>query len=182
MINFCKPVLWMVFASSLAVLRVSDSVAEDRSLGEDVDPSAALGVWKHLANEGLMFPMQMADVAMKIGPQRQLFVDNCLIARAENVTRQVHQPKRFAGNPLLEPLPGMLWLQHVFQFEESPRFRMWYTTTPGGAGWYEWKPGEHIRFATNYAVSEDGMHWSRPDLGLYEIGDPPKQTSSCPTA
>ena len=173
-------ILFTLLAIQLAVCCVRESVAEDGPLGEKVDQSEALRVWKHLANERLMFPMQMADVAKKIGTQRQLFVDNCLIARAKHVTRQVHRPKRYAGNPLLKPLPGMLWVQHVYQFEESPRFRMWYTTAPGGAGWYEWKPGERIRFATNYAVSEHGMHWKRPDLGLYEIGDRPKKNVVLP--
>ena len=64
----------------------------------------------------------------------------------------------------------MLWVQHVLKFDESPKFRMWYTVAPGPAGWYEWKAGESIRFACSYAVSEDGMNWKRPNVDLYKPG------------
>ena len=139
-------------------------------LWEPADEKDMPGIWMHLANERAMFPMRMANVAMKIGPRRQLFVDNCLIAEAGNVTRQVHQPKRYKGNPLLKPVPGMLWVQHVLKFDESPKFRMWYTVAPGPAGWHVWKKGESIRFASSYAVSDDGMNWKRPNLDLYKPG------------
>ncbi len=59
-------------------------------------------IWRQLANESLMFPLDMKDIAMKIGPQRQLFVDNELIADASNVTRQVHSPVRYEGNPIFK--------------------------------------------------------------------------------
>jgi len=37
-----------------------------------------------------MFPLAMKDMPVKIGRERQLFLDNYLIAESENVTRQVH--------------------------------------------------------------------------------------------
>ena len=69
---------------------------------EPFDVQDALPVWRQLANERLMFPLDMDIVAAKIGPERQLFVDNALIARVSNVTREVHQPVRYAGNPVFE--------------------------------------------------------------------------------
>jgi hypothetical protein len=43
---------------------------------------------------------------------------------------------------------------HVMQFKTSPRFRMWYQSFPD---WHPWRPDEKIRFASSYAVSEDGI-------------------------
>ena len=42
------------------------------------------------------------DLPVKLGLERQLFLDNYLIAKAENVSRQVHQPKRHPDNPVFQ--------------------------------------------------------------------------------
>ena len=59
--------------------------------------------WRNLANESVMFPLDMKDMPVKIGKERQLFLDNYLIAESQHVTRQVHQPKRYKGNPIVTP-------------------------------------------------------------------------------
>ena len=53
---------------------------------EPVDCDLVPDIWRQLANETVMFPMKMDDVALKIGPERQLFVDNLLIASTANLT------------------------------------------------------------------------------------------------
>ena len=93
---------------------------------------------------------------------RQLFVDDFLI---ENTTlrRTFHQPEEFAGNPILKaetaleindgtrsgaiPHSGGVWYDHQKQV-----FKMWYMT-----GWYG---------GAALALSVDGLHWTRPDLGV----------------
>ena len=139
--------------------------ADTDSLFEVVDPEMLPQVWQQQANERMMFPMRMADIAARIGRERQLFVDNALIGKAENVTRQIHQPVRSPHNPMLDD-QTVWWLQHVIKFDESPRFRMWYNPA---VNFHLWKPNQRIRFVTAYAVSEDGVNWERPDLGLYKI-------------
>ena len=134
-------------------------------LSEDVDLHQLSIVWKSLGNEALMYPLNMADVAVKIGLESQLFLDNYLIAKTSNIKRQVHHPVRSKHNPMFDD-QRIWWLQHVMQFDESPRFRMWYTPD---VNFHPWKENEKIRFVTAYAVSEDGMNWTRPHLDLYQI-------------
>ena len=50
-----------------------------------------------------MFPLDMKDMPAKIGKDRQLFLDHYLIAEVQHVTREVHQPERFKGNPIIVP-------------------------------------------------------------------------------
>ena len=52
---------------------------------ESVETEQIPRAWPHLANEGVAFPMTMRDVAAKIGSERQLFLDNCLIAEGQRV-------------------------------------------------------------------------------------------------
>ena len=141
------------------------------ALSESIEVGQIPRVWTHLANEGVMFPMDVRDVAAKIGPEHQLFVDNALIAEADNVTREVQHPVRYEGNPILTPAQpdegrSAAFVLKVIRCDKPPRFRMWYFSW---RAWHAWKDGQEIRFATSYAVSDDGMHWKRPDLDLHRI-------------
>ncbi len=134
---------------------------------EPFDVQDALPVWRQLANERLMFPLDMDIVAAKIGPERQLFVDNALIARVSNVTREIHQPVRYPGNPVLEAAGNAhAFVLKVLPFDESPYFRMWYWSI---SDWHDWGAGNEIRCGMSYAVSDDGIHWERPRLNLYQV-------------
>ena len=162
----------------LCVLFLS-ALAESTPLWEGIDPARVPDIWPHLANESVMYPLDMRAIAMRIGPEHQLFLDNCLIAETSHVGREVHQPRR-------EPLPVLsapagkslqAFVLHVLQFEEPPRFRMWYWSWKQ---WHEWRQGEDIRFATSYAVSEDGLRWERPELDLYHIEGSPERNIILP--
>ncbi|MDE2699474.1 MAG: glycosyl hydrolase family 32 [Gemmatimonadetes bacterium] len=88
---------------------------------------------------------------------RQLFVDDFLI---ENTTlrRTFHRPQYWAGNPILKPEKrweftsrrptAMAFSDGIFYDAEEGIFRMWY------------RAGN----TTCIAISEDGMHWERPEL------------------
>jgi hypothetical protein len=140
-------------------------------LAESVEAEQIPRVWPHLSNEGVMFPMVIRDVAVKIGPEHQLFVDNDLIAEATNLTREVHHPERYKENPILRPAQpdearSAAFVFSVIRCDEPPAFRMWYLSW---RAWHDWKDGQEIRFATSYAVSDDGLHWKRPELNLHHI-------------
>ncbi len=121
-----------------------------------------------LGNERLMYPVDMADWPLKLGPERQLFVDNYLIAAASAVRRTVHQPVKYPENPVMVaqgPMEKNLIVHQVLRDPKTGRFRMWY------ASWSDFHyPGTKIkgRFPTLYAESKDGVHWERPSLGVLE--------------
>ena len=138
-------------------------------LSEPFDPNELLITWRNLANEQIMFPLEMKDIAVRIGHERQLFLDNYLIAESENVTRRVHHPVRYEHNPVLAPPKvknNHMVVQQVLHFDESPQFRMWYWSFDD---WQTLPGGQQIRFATSYATSRDGIHWERPDLNLHQV-------------
>ena len=131
--------------------------------------------WKNLANEAVVYPLDMRDFPVRLGTPRQLFLDNYLIARSDRVAREVHRPRRFEGNPIVRPTPHDPSIQKkenrvvgkfVLRFEESPRFRMWYWSYPS---WHPWRDDHLIRFGTGYAVSDDGKTWRKPNLDLFHF-------------
>ena len=155
----------------LAMLPVTASAQQGipAALREPVDIAQLKSAWRNLANEQLRFPLDMQDIAVRIGPQRQLLVDNQLFARAENVVRRVHPPSRHPSNPVFKAASAprnQAVVETVLRFNEAPHFRMWYVS------WDDWQTlptGQQIRFANSYAISDDGVHWRRPELNLHTV-------------
>ena len=93
---------------------------------------------------------------------RQLFVDPYLIEDT-NLERKAHRPRKMDFNPILKPetelemgtygnpcaaaKDGGIWWD-----PKDEVFKMWYE-----AGWLQ---------TMAYAESKDGIHWTRPDLGI----------------
>lgn len=104
----------------------------------------------------LQSPPEVIDITVG----RQIFVDDFLIEETDLVP-EYHKAVKYEGNPIL--FPETPWEKHqapvacpksggVWYDEEEKIFKMWYE-----AGWLQ---------QMCYAVSEDGIHWERPDLGL----------------
>ena len=122
---------------------------------------AALAAWALLGAPYVCRPAQEGHVIAIARGEHQLFVDDVLIDSMERVRRTWHQPNKHPGNPILVPDgPGeeaALLFGTVMRDEDDGLFRMWYLyAIPGGPG-------------TGYATSADGVHWTKPDLGLFEI-------------
>lgn len=115
----------------------------------------------------------------RIGSRKQLFLDHTMIESLDNCRWRFHPPVRYAGNPLIQAdkpwenatvsdvdLAGGT----VFFDAEAQIFKMWYRATETmSAG-----PGDVIGIPVKggyracYAVSRDGVHWEKPNLGLVE--------------
>lgn len=97
--------------------------------------------------------------AIEIGDRLQLFVDSYLIDRAVNTELWLHSPvPREVSFPFDLPWEG----RHSFYVtvaKEGGLYRAYYR----GAG----NPG--MPEVTCYAESRDGIAWSKPELGLFEI-------------
>jgi len=110
----------------------------------------------------------------------RLFLDDTLVARGRGVTRTVH-PGKVRDRPVVEP--DQPWegsriniYGTVLRDPESGNFRMWYQCGPesskkipvGREGenlLHIDRPGRGDRVMQ--ATSEDGIHWVKPELGLY---------------
>ena len=96
----------------------------------------------------------------------QLLVDDALLAATRGVWRCLHPAVKAEENPILHadrPWEGFLVLQPgtvTFDRREQ-RFKMWYNTQPT-------RERPDIPGYVCYAVSDDGVHWQKPELGLVE--------------
>ena len=108
-----------------------------------------------------------------IGSRRELFVDRHLIEKLDGVRLQLHrpQPREVAMEfdlPWERHAPG-----YVTVFQDRDLYRMYYRAMPDGAG------DASSRQVTCYAESKDGIHWSRPELGLVGFGGSGSTLGNC---
>jgi len=91
--------------------------------------------------------------------QTQLFIDDTWIEDSVRIQRVFHQPKKMP-HPILAPdrsyeegcvAYGTILLR-------NNRFHLWYIT---------WSRNSRLKVC--YAVSEDGLNFTKPDLGIYEF-------------
>lgn len=132
-----------------------------------------------LAAAGLWQPrVRAADPADGFRVQngvRQLFLDDVGVERLDGLRRVVNKPRRHPGNPLL--VPDTHWERGcqvygtAYYDEQAGLFKLWYLTGPRDRGLkplkldgYERAP--HTTMAA-YAESKDGVHWRKPDLGIF---------------
>ena len=116
---------------------------------------------------GLATAAVCGDPALDIGSRRELFVDDFLV-------------DRFGGDARLElqrPTPREVVLvtdrpwegntsAYFTVFQDGRRYRMYYR----GSHFDEKNRRATHPEVTCYAESSDGLHWTRPELGLFEFG------------
>ena len=146
---------------------------------------------------------------LKISSKRQLFLDDHIIGRMDNVHRVLHQPEKHPENPVLVPeypWEGIGASPHMAIYDEEEGItRLWYTchknhdSLPGfedlskvdgihGKNAVE-VPGLDIRhrkggpwsvYSHCYATSTDGVHFEKPPLGLVPFPGTDARTNLCP--
>jgi len=103
-------------------------------------------------------PTATQPLGRDIRSQRQLFVDDFLLDRLDGVRLEPHPPvPREVVFRFDAPWEGRE-SGYVTVLQDGQRFRMYYR---GG--------GELSREQTCLAESDDGIHWTRPNLGLFEF-------------
>src|SRR4051812_36345092 len=92
--------------------------------------------------------------------RRELFVDDFIVERSENVDYRLGVPLP-AGTALQlnQPWEGR-WGAYVSVITDGRKFMMYYR---GGFG------ATKNEDLTCYAESADGIHWTRPSLGKFEV-------------
>ena len=97
-----------------------------------------------------------ANELIPLDPRHRLFLDDSLIASMEHLQRRVHPARKAEQNPVLWPeqeWEGAFALTFGSILHDEGRFRIWYLSGPG----------------VSYAESPDGIHWTKPALGLFHI-------------
>ncbi|HEY0966531.1 MAG TPA: hypothetical protein VGD88_04000 [Opitutaceae bacterium] len=94
-------------------------------------------------------------------PLRHLFLDPAILASAEGVELKVNPASR--RETVI--VPDKPWEKHLISFfltvrDEDGKLRMWYVCRDA------WGEGSQANLA--YAESTDGVHWTKPSLGIAE--------------
>jgi len=101
---------------------------------------------------------------LEIGSTKQAFLDDGLIFETSRVISFMTRPQKYSGNPILvadRPWEGdgiQTQGQGAIYDEQERLFKLWYLP----------RAGDPHQVLTCYAVSEDGLHWEKPNLGLIE--------------
>lgn len=129
----------------------------------------------------------------KVGNNRQLFIDDDVIACVRNVKRTQHIPRKHQANPLIcrdKPWEVVPYLRtptfNVVKDPEDGLFKCWYED------YYDYfgSKSENLLQGNRvyYAQSRDGLNWEKPELGKLQLGGhntntvfsyPPYEMASC---
>ena len=108
-----------------------------------------------------------AAEALDIGSRRELFVDRFLIERLAGAELKLHHPQS-AGVVFRfdQPWEGIV-SGYVTVIYEGGNYHLYYRGRPGTT---RNDASEEAREVACYAQSRDGVNWTRPKLGLHEVG------------
>lgn len=126
-------------------------------------PGWSLQVWAGLL--GLFFASSSfawSAEPVQIGSRRELFVDSLLIDCLEGVRVELHTPQ--AGEIVFHfdrPWEGV-YSAYLTLLQDGDLFRLYYRGMAKSAHTLDTE-------VTCMAESKDGIHWYRPNLGLYEV-------------
>ncbi len=116
-------------------------------------------IWLPLAFSAVVSAAEPID----IGSRRELFVDQFLIERLDHARLVVHRPQPQEVSLTLDRPWETEGPGYVTVFQDGGRYRMYYRALPDGEG------PRDSRQVTCYAESADGIHWTRPELGIVEF-------------
>ena len=108
-------------------------------------------------------PSAGADEPVQIGSRRELFVDRALVERTQGVTLELQMPRdegiaiKF-DKPWEGPFCG-----YCTVIRDGDKFRCYYRGLPSSG-----RDGS-ARESTCVAESSDGVNWTKPELGLFEV-------------
>jgi hypothetical protein len=106
-----------------------------------------------------------AQEPIEIGPRRELFVDGHLIDNLVNAQQRLHHPVPREIAIVHDALWEGAGCGYHSVFHDGELYRMYYRGSELGIVDGQLKMGSE---AYCYAESNDGIRWTRPDLGLFE--------------
>jgi predicted GH43/DUF377 family glycosyl hydrolase len=122
-------------------------------------------------------PFESALAGSRQGPWRRLFLDAWTVEDSQGLTRTFHAAEKYTGNPVLradkpwETAPSAITGPYVYGTVawEGDKLRMWYQIL---------NKGNHV----GYAESSDGLHWTKPELGIVEYDGSNANNLSAPAS
>ena len=104
------------------------------------------------------------DDVRNVGSRLELFVDDWLIDRMDGSELRLHHPlPREISMVFDKPWEGNT-CAYVTVFEDDGIFRMYYRGSH-----YDWENKKATHQLVCYAESDDGIHWDKPELNLFDF-------------
>jgi len=103
------------------------------------------------------------EEVVNIGSQLELFIDHFLIGKLTNVQHILHEPKDEGSVLLFDNSWEGPFCGYATVIKDKNKYRLYYRGLPEAG-----KDGSSTE-TTCYAESDDGIEWTKPDLGIYEI-------------
>ena len=103
------------------------------------------------------------DTPIVINSEKQLFIDDKLIAESDGITLTMNPPQQIPEPVLVidRPWEGVIGAYNTV-LKEGDRFRLWYDVLlPEGSS--------EILRGIAYAESDDGIHWTKLNQNLIEF-------------
>src|SRR5262249_46280770 len=107
----------------------------------------------------------------RVRPELNIFsFDDHTIPFKQNLKLTLVEAQKYEGNPVVARGPEGSVDHHRAQFYGSVvkmngKFRMWYAACSDD----KMSNGQSVSFRIAYAESQDGLHWTKPELGLTEF-------------
>jgi len=156
-------------ADDILVLRRALTPAEIKSLGKQGAEAFLAQATKpsHPVRPTRPATFQMPQPATQadIGSRLELFVDSYLVDRLEGTDLRLHEPQSAEiAIAFDKPWEGN-HAGYCTVIKDGGTYRLYYRGLPG-SGDVDGTDAE----TTCYAESPDGIRWSKPDLGLFDVG------------
>ncbi len=111
---------------------------------------------------GPMAASSSVPPSLQVGSEKQLFIDELFFESSTNVTLKLHPARKTGEKNLERERPWESATLNWFNvLQEGDKYRMWYECYDVDG----WPTADDTAFC--YAESTDGIHWTRPDLGLF---------------
>ena len=111
-----------------------------------------------------VYTEQKQEIILSNHPQ--LFLDDYIVARMENLRQEIHKPAKHPCNPLI--VQDKPWEKRVIEIygtvlyePETEKFRCWYLASSD--------PNAKPEYYICYAESKDGVNWTKPMVGQGEF-------------
>jgi len=105
----------------------------------------------------------MSAQPIDIGSRRELFVDRLLIDRLVNARLDLQRPREMGPVHKFDKSWEGAFSGYSTLIHDGGLYRLYYRGIPNSGS--DGRAGE----VTCYAESKDGIHWTRPNLGLHEV-------------
>ena len=111
-------------------------------------------------------PFAMAGEPIDIGTRRELFIDDYMIDSMKNVELKMHEPvRREVSMTFDKPWEGS-GCGYFTVMPDGDKYRMYYHAWQILSHGAQYPPH---RLVIGYAESQDGVTWTRPNLGLFDF-------------